>query len=113
MLKCRAAQLAVNRITVNASPVTWLNAPYYHTILVQRRNFGRSEISKRPYKTKKEALVMDDDYRQVFYKQISRIDRVFNGDERSGADGDIPYVSLMTLENYDEQTSLEDLLFGM
>ncbi len=56
---------------------------------------------------------MDDDYRQAFYKQISRIDRVFNGDERSGADCDIPYVSLTTLENYDEQASLEDLLFGM
>ena len=36
---------------------------------------------------------MDDDYRQVFYKQISNIDRVFDGDERSGADDDTPYVT--------------------
>lgn len=56
---------------------------------------------------------MDDDYRQVFYRQISRIDRVFNGDGRRGADGDTPDGDLTTLENYDEQASLDELLFGM
>tara|TARA_B100000161_G_scaffold263785_1_gene235766 strand:+ start:9 stop:212 length:204 start_codon:yes stop_codon:yes gene_type:complete len=56
---------------------------------------------------------MNDDYRQAFYKQISRIDRVFDGDENSGADCDTPDRNLITLENYDEHASLDEILFGM
>ena len=56
---------------------------------------------------------MNDDYRQVFYKQISRIDRVFDGDENSGADRDTPDGVLIALENYDEHASLDEILFGM
>ena len=54
-----------------------------------------------------------DDYRQVFYKQILRIDRVFDRDDRSGAEGDTPDSSLITLEDYDEHASLDEILFGM
>ena len=56
---------------------------------------------------------MNDDYRQAFYKQISRIDRVFDGDENSGADRDTPDGVLIALENYDEHASLDEILFGM
>ena len=56
---------------------------------------------------------MDDDYRQVFYKQISYIDRVFDEVERCDAAGDTPDSSLLVLENYDEHTALDEILFGM
>ena len=56
---------------------------------------------------------MDDDYRQAFYKQISKIDRVFDGDENSGADGDTPDGNLVALENHDEHASLDEILCGM
>ncbi len=56
---------------------------------------------------------MDDDYRQAFYKQISKIDRVFDGDEISGADGDTSGGDLTTLEDFDEHASLDEILCGM
>ena len=56
---------------------------------------------------------MDDDYREAFYKQISRIDRVFDGDENSDVGRDTPGGNLITLENYDEHASLDEILFGM
>ena len=56
---------------------------------------------------------MDDDYRQAFYKQISKIDRVFDGDEISGEYGDTSDSNLVTLEDYDEHASLDEILCGM
>ena len=56
---------------------------------------------------------MDEDYRQAYYKQILRIDRVFDGNENSGADGDTPDCNLVTLENYDEHASLDEILCGI
>ena len=56
---------------------------------------------------------MDDDYRQAFYKHISKIDRVFDEDEISGTDGDTLGGDLATLEDFDEHASLDEILCGM
>ena len=56
---------------------------------------------------------MNEDYRQVFYKQISKIDRVFDGNENSGADHGTPDGNLISLKSNDEHASLDEILFGM